>query len=80
MKYIIIFSLMINYSFASCILDESNPEKGCDDVFLIEDGKAVKLSNDKKLKEESVEAPKKDFHWTDELDPEEREWLKKNWD
>ena len=79
MKYIIIACFMINYSFASCILDEANPDKGCDDVFLIEDGKAVKLSTDEKLKEESVEAPKKDFHWIDELGLEEREWLKKNW-
>ena len=81
MKFLILFCLMINYSFASCILDEKNPNQGCNDVFIIDDeGKSVELTKDKKLEEEKKVEPSKDFHWTDELDPEEREWLKKNWD
>lgn len=70
MKLILIFCVALIWTVAeaSC-LPSADP---CEDVFVI-----TEEGEEEPVKEE---APVADFHWTDEKDPVERQFLKDHWD
>jgi hypothetical protein len=76
MKWIVLGIMMTSLTAQASCLPSADP---CDDMIYLETGKTpttgVSDETDKVAKE-----PAPDFHWSDEKDPEEKEWLKSNWD